>query len=665
MSQPQGPPASVSLAEIARMVGVGRAAVSNWRRRHESFPAPLEGNDVSPQFDWAEVEAWLRAEGKLKAPVGALERLWPEFEALGGRDAMGCLVAAVGERLGRLQDGGLSVPVPLLELSAHQNRLLARVIEVAADEGSKPTFDFLYRRWLHTHVRQVTVTAKPLASLMAGIATTVHGAPVRSVLDPACGTGALLLATAHPDPGQVEPKLFGQDQDPVLAALAAARLAMAGRPAAVTVADSLRADALAEVRADLVLCNPPSNERDWGHAELATDTRWEYGLPPRTESELAWVQHTLAALAPGGTAVLVLPPGVAARRAGRRVRAGLLRAGALRAVIALPPGAAPPHGVGLHVWVLAAPDPKAVGPDLLLVDTVHGLDVSAVGKPVLDWARVENSALTALRGEQPAGSVSVPIIELLDDDVDLTPARHIPGATAASTVELRRGWTRFDMHLRHLQDVAGGLSTLSPTDGEGAGTPTTVAALERAGALKILTGQSLPEHLVRRGERPEDALAALTSLGLPPGAGYWLHGADAARGEADGSMTLTASQDVVVVGLARSFEVRVDDEAPSVLGSQLYALRADPALLDPWFLAGCLGAPANIRQAGTHASTSSRIDVRRLQVPRLPLREQQKYGEAHRRLVRFEREARALGCAAAELAQSLGDLIASGKLSVV
>jgi hypothetical protein len=46
----------VSLAEIARIAGVGRAAVSNWRRRHDSFPTRIGGTDVSPQFSLAEVE---------------------------------------------------------------------------------------------------------------------------------------------------------------------------------------------------------------------------------------------------------------------------------------------------------------------------------------------------------------------------------------------------------------------------------------------------------------------------------------------------------------------------------------------------------------------------------------------------------------------------------
>lgn len=55
----------VTAAGIARLAGVGRAAVSNWRRRHADFPKPVGGTETSPSFALAEVESWLRDQGKL------------------------------------------------------------------------------------------------------------------------------------------------------------------------------------------------------------------------------------------------------------------------------------------------------------------------------------------------------------------------------------------------------------------------------------------------------------------------------------------------------------------------------------------------------------------------------------------------------------------------
>ncbi|MCO6716994.1 SAM-dependent methyltransferase, partial [Streptomyces sp. CHB19.2] len=65
-------------------------------------------------------------------------------------------------------------------------------------------------------------------------------------------------------------------------------------------------------------------------------------------------------------------------------------------------------------------------------------------------------------------------------------------------------------------------------------------------------------------------------------------------------------------------------------------LRPDPAALDAWFLAGFLRGTANTRQAGSYASTATRLDVRRLQLPRLPLDEQRRYGARFRALDGFE-----------------------------
>ena len=46
----------VTAAGIARLAGVGRAAVSNWRRRHADFPKPVGGTETSPSFALSDVE---------------------------------------------------------------------------------------------------------------------------------------------------------------------------------------------------------------------------------------------------------------------------------------------------------------------------------------------------------------------------------------------------------------------------------------------------------------------------------------------------------------------------------------------------------------------------------------------------------------------------------
>ncbi|MFD3539987.1 N-6 DNA methylase [Streptomyces sp. NPDC058662] len=683
--------AEVTAAEVARLAGVGRAAVSNWRRRHADFPRPVGGTATSPSFALPEVERWLRAQGKL-AEVPLRERVWqqvaahPEGAVAALVEVAGALLlvrdrptewlepAAVSDarmavllrpalarvlaaRLGPDHPPGAAAPPP------ESVPLLRAAVALAAELGARKTFEFLLGRHLDANPRQYTPTPDGLAALLAALA----GPGVRTVLDPACGTGALLRAVAGAT------TVYAQDASPRVAALAALRLALHGacdvRPAA---ADSLRADAFPGVGVDAVLCRPPFNQRDWGHEELAYDARWEYGLPARTESELAWVQHALAHLREGGTAVLLLPPAVAARRSGRRIRADLLRRGALRAVIALPAGAAPPYGIPLHLWVLRRPAPHAAPPPgLLLVDAgaataaaapgsaepvPGGGGFAAEGRSRTAWPAVREVVETAWSTYDRTGAVEglpgvrrvVPLLELLDDDVDLTPARHLPPPAApGGPAALGAVRERLDASLTRAARLTP--PPASPAAAPGLPAMTTVGELVRAGALVLYSGTGggrgdapvLTEEDVYAGRGPSGLLAATAD-----------------------EPVLTAPGDVLVpvVGSAAVARVVGPAAAGAVPGRGLRLLRPDPAALDPWFLAGFLRAAA-ARRAGSHTSTAGRLDVRRVRLPRLPLAQQRRYGVRFRELAEFEDALRVAARLGEQLVQGLYDGLSDGTVA--
>ncbi|MFD9500323.1 N-6 DNA methylase [Streptomyces sp. NPDC060035] len=707
----------VTAAGIARLAGVGRAAVSNWRRRHADFPKPVGGTETSPSFALPEVEQWLREQGKL-AEVPLRERVWQQLSGhpAGAVTALihaGCALLLVRDRPtawleitaasdarmagvlpGALDDvltahfgSGRAVHTPTASDLAPSVPLLRAAAELAAEAGVRKAFEFLFVRQLDANPRQYTLTPPDLAELMAELAEQDRAAgrrsgtqPARAVLDPAAGTGALLRAVSGPT------ALYAQEADPELAALTALRLALHSEgpvgtdrgTLTVRTGDTLRADAFPQLAVDAVLCHPPFNERNWGHDELAYDPRWEYGFPARTESELAWVQHALARLREGGTAVLLMPPAAASRRSGRRIRADLLRRGALRAVIALPAGAAPPYGIPLHLWVLRKPGTgHRPTPELLLVDTAESAEPSsgtgsptAGGRDRIDWTAVRGAALGAWnafaeedgkdgnggrdradRIDRPGVSRAVPVIELLDDDVDLAPARHLPHpASGGGAAELIRVREQLDGTLKLT-------ARLTPPPAAPSGPVrrplTTVGELARAGALQLRTGGSgsgtapvLTEHDVLAGTAPSGSLTA-----------------PAAPSE-DEALVLEPG-DVVVPVLGGGSVTRVIDDATAgaALGRNLQLLRPDPAALDPWFLAGFLRGTANNRQASSYASTATRLDARRLQLPRLPLAEQQRYGEQFRALAAFEDALRTAGRLGGLLVQGMYDGLTDGTVA--
>ena len=660
MSTPHAVP--VSLAEIARIAGVGRAAVSNWRRRHDSFPSRIGGTDVSPQFSLSEVEQWLRDHGKLDGD-GGRELLWPRFEALGSRDESGLAIAEAARRMRspRSRTTGTGLTAPAVDLVGEAARL-------GRAEGQRETFEFLLQRWLDTHVRQLSTTPPPLASLMARLALrtrTGNEGDGLTVFDPACGTGHLATAAAEEYDGP-DLALLGCEKGTALAALASARLAFAteGRDvrAEIATADALRDDPFAGLRADVALCNPPFNERDWGYEELATDQRWTHGLPPRTEPELAWVQHLLAHLRPGGAAVTVLPPAVASRKAGRRIRGSLLRTGLLRAVVALPPGCAQPHSVSLQLWVLrAAGASGAAGPvaqDALLVDATR-FGRTGAREPGPDWEALSSFALEAVTGldrpdaKLPEGAVRVPLLDLLDDEVDVTPGRYTASGTETSGVELAASWDELSGALGELTQLTQLLSKLNFEEGESR-TAVTVGDLVKAGALTLRAGQQPTQPT---GPVPGEGVPLLTVPDL------LMDGTPSGTVAADVEHTAAEEGDVVVAGVFRAFQAWVHQGPPLALGPQLYVLRMDPEKLDAHFLAGCLRAPSNGRQAGTHASSSSRVDIRRLQVLQLPLEEQAVYAETFRRLSSFQELLTQAGGLGTGLIDDVRDRLAAGGLT--
>ncbi|MER7394896.1 N-6 DNA methylase [Streptomyces sp. NPDC000151] len=659
MSTPNAAP--VSLAEIARIAGVGRAAVSNWRRRHDSFPTRIGGTDVSPQFSLAEVEQWLRDNGKLK-DVGGREFLWPRFEALGSRDESGLAIAEAARRM-RSPRSRSSV----FDLSSEAEELVREAARLGRSEGPRETFEFLLQRWLETHVRQLSTTPPQLATLMTRIALAVRlgeNEGALTVFDPACGTGHLMAAAAQ-EHDKSDLALLGCERDPALTALAAARLEFLtegrGVRTAITTADALREDPFPGVRTDIALCNPPFNERDWGYEELATDQRWTHGLPPRTEPELAWVQHLLAHLSPGGTAVVVLPPAVASRKAGRRIRASLLRTGALRAIVALPPGSAQPHSVSLQLWVLRAAVSSVTSPptqDAVFVDATR-FARPGTREPGPDWHALDSFVLSAMHvldspdEELPEGAARVPLLDLLDDEVDVTPGRYTAPNTEPSSVEIAASCAELSSTLNTLKGHLKHLSKLAFEDDE-PHTTASVGDLIKAGVLTLRSGQQPPD--AAETTRDDHAVPLLTVSDL------LMDGTPTRVVAPDAAPTIAEEGDVVVAGVIRAFQAWVHEGPPMALGPQLYALRVDPEKLHAHFLAGCLRAPANGRQAGSHASSSSRVDIRRLQVLQLPLEEQASYAETFRRLLTFETLMAQVAHTGQGLVSGISDRLATGGL---
>ncbi|NUP63696.1 MAG: N-6 DNA methylase [Nonomuraea sp.] len=575
---------TVNAGDIARLAGVGRAAVSNWRRRHDDFPQPIGGTTNQPLFSLRQVESWLRRYGK-SYQVSLGDRVWQRLKAAGDL-RLGELVAQAGTLL----TSGESELEP---------ELAGLVMEFAERHDPLTAYEFLCERYLEAHSRQLSVTRDDVAELMLRLVR----ADGLTLLDPACGVGTLLLPPV-PGPSESDPvqtdagqgwrpsRVLGQELSETSAAITAARLRLRGIRADVVAGDSMRFDGFPEVKADAVVCDPPFNERAWGYEELTGDPRWEHGLPPRGEPELAWVQHCLTHVRPGGLVAVLMPPAAASRKAGRRIRANMLRAGALRAVVALP---------GSDLWLLRRPKAGERPPSDVLI-----LDATA------DLTLVEPAWLAYLddRSDQ-----TVRIIDLLADEVDMTPARH-----------------------QRRDDVGRAFAQARDRFLAAAAAPPDLKVLDQPLDQPSTTlGDLIKEGLVSTSQAPPKMAADGGDVAV-------LTADDVLSGSAPSGLT-TMQPGLIPIRpgdvVASYSGVRVMADGGAVLGPHLTLYRVDVRRLDPDFLAG------HLRAAGGRVTTgSSRFDVRRTRLPRLSLKEQQAYGEAFRQLAVLEdalRETSTLG----------------------
>ncbi|MBN1174068.1 MAG: N-6 DNA methylase [Micromonosporaceae bacterium] len=437
----------VSAAEVARIAGVTRAAVSNWRRRYPDFPAPV-GGGRNALFPEPAVREWLQNQRK-GSDVSGEVLVWQALRSQYHDE----IVQGVADVAGYLLDGTSGVLNPATQ----------RLVDgVSADSSPPELAEALAERLASSTSRTETqyCSTPRLVRVVQQFVGPVSG----TVFDPACGAGSLLLAVAN---GQVA-QVAGQELSESAARLAWTRARLAGQEEVVIRhGDSLRDDQWPGLRADLVVCDPPPGTADWGREELLLDRRWEFGVPTRGESELAWVQHCFAHTAPGGTALIVLPTSAAYRKAGRRIRAELVRRGVLIQIVALPPGMDSVHAQPVHLWLLRRPgSPEDAVTTVRMVD-LTGEDPDEVATPA------------------PDHTAEVPLIELLDETVDLTPTRHVRARRIDQVKEFSaiRESLLQQCHelLPLLPSLTGGCGTLD-------GAMVKVADLARAGLVEFADG---------------------------------------------------------------------------------------------------------------------------------------------------------------------------------
>ena len=88
----------------------------------------------------------------------------------------------------------------------------------------------------------------------------------------------------------------------------------------------------------LTSANPPFNLSGWGADKLADDVRWQYGTPPASNANFAWLQHMIWHLAPNGRIGMVLANGSLSSQSGGEgeIRKNIINADLVDCIVAMP-----------------------------------------------------------------------------------------------------------------------------------------------------------------------------------------------------------------------------------------------------------------------------------------------------------------------------------------
>jgi len=195
---------------------------------------------------------------------------------------------------------------------------------------------------------------------------------VRSVYDPTCGSGSLLLRIG--DFTEVV-EYFGQELNPTTYNLARMNMILHGvhfDHFDIRQGDTLMEDMHMDLKAEVIVANPPFSAK-WksdSDPQLVYDERFsQYGrLAPKSKADYAFITHMLYHLADNGTMAIVLPHGALFRSGAEgQIRKYIIeKQNYLDAVIGLPSNLF--YGTSIPATVLVFKKCRKEDEDILFID---------------------------------------------------------------------------------------------------------------------------------------------------------------------------------------------------------------------------------------------------------------------------------------------------------
>ena len=181
-----------------------------------------------------------------------------------------------------------------------------------------------------------------------------------TLYDPCCGSGGMFiqstdLVRAHQgDISRIN--VYGQEKDGATYRLAKMNLALRGisHNLGPENESTFRKDLHKGIYFDYIMANPPFNLKGWWDENLCSDPRWtDYGTPPESNANYAWILHMLSHLKPmSGVAGFLLANGALGDTDALNIRREIIKNDKVEAIIILPRELFFTTDISVTFWIL-------------------------------------------------------------------------------------------------------------------------------------------------------------------------------------------------------------------------------------------------------------------------------------------------------------------------
>lgn len=182
----------------------------------------------------------------------------------------------------------------------------------------------------------------------------------QTVYDPTAGSGSLLLKVAHETQNGIT--IYGQENDVATKAMAMMNMWIHNNVDADirqgnTIANPLFKENNTLKTFDLVVSNPPFSFKAWSNGIDKTNDEFdrfkEFGIPPTTNGDYAFLLHVIKSLKRTGKGAIILPHGVLFRgNVEGEIRKNIIKRGYIKGIIGLPPNLFYGTGIGACIIIL-------------------------------------------------------------------------------------------------------------------------------------------------------------------------------------------------------------------------------------------------------------------------------------------------------------------------